>query len=176
MGFWGSFWRETGKNTGKWASNKVFGKGCSTPYSHDVNINQSNESHSGNRGSNEISNTDDILNEMHRNDAVYSERSIDILDQNFSDNPKELFEQVSDLISQLNITAVGINSSSTKNALIARAKHGIILMETLGMHEAAQAFKSELRTYRFRQYGRFVFGFLFLIFLLGMLFILSTQF
>jgi len=30
--FWGGFWRETGKNTGKWASNKVFGDGWSTPF------------------------------------------------------------------------------------------------------------------------------------------------
>lgn len=32
MPFFKSFWRETGKNTGKWASNKVFGDNWSTPY------------------------------------------------------------------------------------------------------------------------------------------------
>jgi hypothetical protein len=32
MPFFKSFWRETGKNTGKWASNKVFGDAWSTPY------------------------------------------------------------------------------------------------------------------------------------------------
>jgi hypothetical protein len=32
MPFFKSFWRETGKNTGKWASNKVFGDGWSTPF------------------------------------------------------------------------------------------------------------------------------------------------
>jgi len=33
MGFWSSFFRETGKNSGKWLSNKVFGSSWSTPYS-----------------------------------------------------------------------------------------------------------------------------------------------
>ena len=36
MSFFKSFWRETGKNTGKWASNKVFGSGWSTPFRHIV--------------------------------------------------------------------------------------------------------------------------------------------
>jgi hypothetical protein len=31
--FWGSFWGETGRNSGKWISNKIFGSGWSTPYS-----------------------------------------------------------------------------------------------------------------------------------------------
>lgn len=31
--FWGSFWGETGRNSGKWISNKIFGFGWSTPYS-----------------------------------------------------------------------------------------------------------------------------------------------
>ena len=30
------FWQETGKNTGKFVSNKVFGDGHSTPYRHKI--------------------------------------------------------------------------------------------------------------------------------------------
>jgi hypothetical protein len=178
MGFWGSFWRETGKNTGKWASNKVFGRGWSTPHSHDVNLNHSGSNLSGTNnidhssGSNDNSsgnNRDDLLNELHENDALESQRSTEILNQDFSDNPKELFEQVSDLISQLNVRAIGIQSSSMKNGLISRARHGILLMETLGMHEAAAEFKKDLRRYQYKNYGRFVFAFLFMIFLFGAL-------
>jgi hypothetical protein len=32
MSFWKSFLRETGKNSGKWVSNKIFKEGWSTPY------------------------------------------------------------------------------------------------------------------------------------------------
>ncbi len=32
MSFWNSFLRETGKNSGKWLSNKIFKEGWSTPY------------------------------------------------------------------------------------------------------------------------------------------------
>lgn len=39
--FWNSFKRETGKNTGKWASNKIFGTGWSTPYKNDLSITNS---------------------------------------------------------------------------------------------------------------------------------------
>ena len=172
MGFWGSFWRETGKNTGKWASNKVFGRGWSTPHSHDVNINHSGSNFSGinNIDNSSGNNTDDLLNELHENDALESQRSIEILNQDFSDNPKELFEQVSDLISQLNVRSIGVQSSSMKNALTSRAKHGILLMESLGMQDAAAEFKKELKQYRIKNYSRFVFAFLFLIFLLGALF------
>jgi hypothetical protein len=182
MGFWSSFWRETGKNTGKWASNKMFGRGWSTPFSHDVNVNHSGSNFSGNNsldyssGSNNSSgnNTDDLLNELLENDALESQRSTEILNQDFSDNPKELFEQVSDLISQLNVRSIGIQSSSMKNGLISRARHGILLMETLGMHEAAAEFKKELKQYQYKNYGRFVFAFLFMIFLFGaLLFVLG---
>jgi len=34
--FWSSFWRETGKNSGKFLSNKVFGEKWSTPYRHEI--------------------------------------------------------------------------------------------------------------------------------------------
>jgi hypothetical protein len=178
VGFWGSFWRETGKNTGKWASNKVFGRGWSTPHSHDVNINHSGSNFSDNNPIDNSSenNTDDLLNELHENDALDSQRSIEILNQDFSDNPKELFEQVSDLISQLNVRSIGIQSSSKKNALISRANHGILLMESLGMHEAAAEFKKEIKQYRFKNYFRFVLAFLFMIFLLGALFVIGGGF
>lgn len=39
--FWNAFIRETGKNTGKWASNKIFGTGWSTPYKNDLSITNS---------------------------------------------------------------------------------------------------------------------------------------
>lgn len=39
--FWNAFKRETGKNTGKWASNKIFGTGWSTPYKNDLSITNS---------------------------------------------------------------------------------------------------------------------------------------
>jgi len=32
MSFWNSFLRETGKNSGKWLSNKIFKEGWSNPY------------------------------------------------------------------------------------------------------------------------------------------------
>lgn len=40
MAFWSSFFRETGKNTGKWASNKIFGDGWSTPFRGRITRNE----------------------------------------------------------------------------------------------------------------------------------------
>jgi len=51
--FFSSFWRETGKNTGKWASNKIFGDtGWSTPRRHIIERGENNSGSRGNRNSN----------------------------------------------------------------------------------------------------------------------------
>lgn len=153
MGFWGSFWRETGKNTGKWASNKIFGKGWSTPYSHDVNINNNS-----NPAPNEPSRVDynSQRQSFTQNDSDEVERSNRMLDEDFSKDPMILFNQVSDFIAQLNTRTVGIQSSGKKSALITKAKHGIMLMEMGGMHEAAAEFRRQLRQYRVKQIAKVI--------------------
>lgn len=153
MGFWGSFWRETGKNTGKWASNKIFGRGWSTPYSHDVNINNTPNSPSNDSSRVDYNSHRESLIE---NDSDEVARSNRMLDEDFSSDPMTLFNQVSDFIAQLNTRTIGVQSSGKKSALIAKAKHGIMLMEMGGMHDAAAEFRVQLRQYRVKQIARVI--------------------
>jgi hypothetical protein len=172
MGFWSSFWRETGKNTGKWASNKIFGRGWSTPYSHDVNVTNTSSpaSNDGQRVDNNLR-SESII----QNDSQEVERSNRMLDEDFSKDPMVLFNQVSDFIAQLNTRTVGVQSSGKKSALITKARHGIMLMEMGGMHEAAAEFRSQLRQYRIKQIGRFILAIVFLgILLLGLLLVANN--
>jgi hypothetical protein len=160
MGFWSSFWRETGKNTGKWASNKIFGRGWSTPYSHDVTVTR--DTSSGSSGNNTGERNVSSLQDISAFDSEEAARTNRILDEDFSDDPMALFNQVSDFVAQLNTRTIGIQSSSKRSALLTKAKHGILLMEMKGMHDAAAEFRGQLRQYRFKQFGRYVLALVFL--------------
>jgi hypothetical protein len=64
--FFSSFWRETGKNTGKWASNKVFGNtGWATPRRHVIERGDNNARSGRNRNSDNqrsfVNQTDDLF-------------------------------------------------------------------------------------------------------------------
>ena len=53
--FWKSFTREVGKNTGKWASNKIFGNtGWATPRRHIIEVEERKKSGNENTMDNAI--------------------------------------------------------------------------------------------------------------------------
>lgn len=100
------------------------------------------------------------------NDSEEVERSNRILDEDFSSDPMTLFNQVSDYIAQLNTRTIGIQSSGKKAALLSKAKHGIMLMEMGGMHEAAAEFRRQIRQYKYKQIGKFILALVFICALL----------
>ena len=133
MGFLNSFFRETGKNTGKWVSNKVFGSGWSTPH----------------RIRHEYSNTDDSNNsDDDFGDAQLSELNAEtrrvrnlVEDTDFTNNNADAISvQLDDLIT------AGRNSWDTNTSLgLFRPKiqSGIIRLRRLGEHELANHYQSE---------------------------------
>lgn len=73
--FWTNFWRETGKNTGKWTSNKVFGNsGWSTPRRH-IFDNDSSNSNSKSQKSSFLESVEKISNSL--NDKKVEENKED---------------------------------------------------------------------------------------------------
>lgn len=101
MSFWKSFLRETGKNTGKWISNKIFKEGWSTPYrfnrrldSIEQNQNQNQLSKSQHSDNNYIENKrelDEVFTKNVQKDNL-DKLVIDILNLNIPDEKQDIID------------------------------------------------------------------------------------
>lgn len=74
--FWNSFKRETGKNTGKWLSNKIFGNGWSTPSRHEISMAEKRLTE--NQESEHTTNDVDITNNINIKNVETNEHDIEI--------------------------------------------------------------------------------------------------
>ncbi len=133
MGFLNSFFRETGKNTGKWVSNKVFGSGWSTPHRirHEYgNADDSNKS-------------DDDFGDAHLRELnAETGRVRNLVEEtDFTNNDADAISvQLDDLIT------AGRNSWNTNTSLgLFRPKiqSGILRLRRLGEQELAAHYQSE---------------------------------
>jgi len=133
MSFLNSFFRETGKNTGKWVSNKVFGSGWSTPHRirHEYgNADDSNKS-------------DDDFGDAHLRALNTETRRVRHLveETDFTINDADAISvQLDDLIT------AGRNSWNTNTSLgLFRPKiqSGILRLRRLGEQELAAHYQSE---------------------------------
>lgn len=102
MSFWNSFLRETGKNSGKWLSNKIFGEGWSTPYRFNKRLDSIEQKQNQSQFSkSKPTNTPYKENKSHSNQDVVTENvqednleklTIDILNLNIPDEKQEIID------------------------------------------------------------------------------------
>lgn len=149
MGFLNSFFRETGKNTGKWVSNKVFGSGWSTPHRIRHEYGSADDSDL----------IDEDFGDAHLRELNAETRRVRNLveETDFTNNNADAISvQLDDLIT------AGRNSWETNTSLgLFRPKiqSGIIRLRRLGEHELANHYQSEwnrLRTGRFFRIFMFI--------------------
>jgi hypothetical protein len=146
--FWGSFWRETGKNTGKWASNKVFGSGWSTPVKHIV------ERGSG-KGSRDMDlEIDNMLSEIGEKKSGSSVNSDEFM---LNAANQVVFNQndVTDVRTKLDELLVNANMARDKwrdsRIFEVKIKSGIVLLRQQGAQELAAFYEGELKSIRLRR-------------------------
>jgi hypothetical protein len=164
--FWGSFWRETGKNTGKWASNKVFGSGWSTPFKHIV------EGESGKDSRDMDLEIDNMLSKIGEKKSCSSVNSDEFM---LNAANKVVFNQndITDVRTKLDELLVNANMARDKwrNSRIfeVKIKSGIILLKQAGATELANFYEIELnniirrrRLHPFIMIGGFVLAYLIL--------------
>lgn len=169
MGFWNSFWRETGKNTGKWASNKIFGSGWSTPYRF--------RHESYNTGSEDTYDTNSIDAESDRaiHQLLDNDRALNSIARNVTfenSNADEISNQLDTLLT----SARGASNTSVGTGIFkTKIRSGIIRLRRLQEHELANFYQSELNKLNFSNYmqkiGFIVFG----IICFGLLFFLAFK-
>jgi hypothetical protein len=147
MGFWNSFFRETGKNSGKWLSNKVFGSSWSTPYSIEHKY-----ATAANQRRKKIEENGFGLDEIEFNsvDQELIKLGISKEDRNssfeFEGTTSQEIEIVLDrLFLELKSTKsnLGMNPDQAKFKI----KTGIHKLKTLEKHEIATFYENELNTF-----------------------------
>lgn len=146
MPFFKSFWRETGKNTGKWASNKVFGDGWSTPF-------RVHRTSSRNRQT--LSDISDEAARGRRNREREIERNEEkarILEevnaiQFNSDDPRVIAAQLDTLFTLLRYLK---EKNYAVNSMVdSRIRAGILWLKRTGDFELASFYQSEYRKIRY---------------------------
>jgi len=135
--FWGSFWRETGKNTGKWTSNKIFGSGWSTPYKHIVE--KSSDETSGSRIKSSPSSSHDKEN-LSGHHANFLFEKADEIDFN-SNHANEITQKLDDLLQGAH---QAIQNQSSVSIFTAKIRSGIQRLRRLGDHDSAVFYQKEL--------------------------------
>ena len=147
MGFWNSFFRETGKNSGKWLSNKVFGSSWSTPYSIEHKY-----STAANQRRKKIDENDFGLDEIELNARDQNQFNLSVSEDvrgssfEFEGTTSQEIEIVLDrLFLELKSTKsnVAMNPDQSKFKI----KTGIHKLKTLGKHEIATFYENELNTF-----------------------------
>ena len=129
MGFWSSFFRETGKNTGKWASNKVFGSGWSTPHRLDLHTHtETKDDHLYER----------LEIERQQNERDYEEIKRTDID---SSNTNDIIAKLDDLLS---MASIGIQKQQSINAYATKIRSGILHLKRNGEQELAVHYQNEL--------------------------------
>lgn len=124
--FWGSFWGETGRNTGKWLSNKIFGAGWSTPYSIENRSRKSIDIDKASEKS-EKGNTYEVLKGISANTL---EEICAALDETF-------------MLLKSNVNSNNYSSSSLKF----RIRSGIKSLQILGFTNYADFYRTEYTKY-----------------------------
>lgn len=146
MGFWTNFWRETGRNTGKWVSNKVFGNsGWATPRRHYINF-----EHEGIKGAFNLKpGSDDEfmrsvqwelqrLEEMGKREDMIEEVS----KIQFTNNPEKIAFDLEKLLVILGKLKLGDN---LRHSVIVKIEAGIKRLILLKQHEMAHFYNQQLK-------------------------------
>lgn len=145
--FWGNFWGETGRNTGKWASNKVFGPtGWATPRRHIFDGDNSTSSTKRTRRSS-------VNNSSSETEHDWSEARVDRIIEmaneiSFnSNNIDEICTKLDDLLTGAQTANKLIHSNNMCNKVfVSKIKAGIMRLRRNQEYELASFYSQELKS------------------------------
>jgi len=101
VSFWKSFLRETGKNSGKWISNKIFKEGWSTPYRFNRRLDSIEQNQNQNQFSKSQHSDNHYIENKRELDEVFTKNVqkdhldklvIDILNLNIPDEKQDIID------------------------------------------------------------------------------------
>jgi hypothetical protein len=138
--FFSSFWRETGRNTGKWASNKIFGNtGWATPKRHIIE--GASASKKSKRGGLDFVEHQDRNNDLSRLREEVNTKVTELSKKKFPRNSKNLVEMLFELEVLLHANkwrGVGINgderhkiTNQYTDVLFMKYKQGVEILKTV---------------------------------------------
>jgi len=147
--FWGSFWRETGRNTGKFTSNKIFGPtGWATPRRH---IFDSDSSSTSSRKKS-ASSLNESYGSSNQNEHDWTdERVKNIIDManriSFNSNDvHDICTKLDDLLTGASTANKFITSHQMCNKIfVSKINSGIMRLRRNQEHELADFYKLELK-------------------------------
>jgi hypothetical protein len=144
--FWGNFWGETGRNTGKWASNKVFGDtGWATPRRHIIDKAESNSR--TNRRKEPSEKTPPAAN-MHNWSNAQLDRVISMANEiSFkTNNIDDICMKLDDLLTGARTANKFIHSDNICNKVFSsKIKSGIMRLRRNHEHELADFYNKEFK-------------------------------
>jgi hypothetical protein len=147
MGFWNSFFRETGRNSGKWLSNKVFGSSWSTPYSIEHKY-----ANAENRRRKKIDENDFGLDEIELNAGDQNQFNLTVTEDVWESSFKfegTTSQEIETVLDRLFLELKSNKSNAAMNLDQAKfkIKTGIYKLKTLGKHEMAAFYENEFNTF-----------------------------
>jgi hypothetical protein len=181
--FWGNFWGETGRNSGKWLSNKVFGNaGWATPRRHIFGDDSTNEKKSKNRSSSPSASYSEKLSqdlqEAHRIALREKELNFKLANQEkileMAKNTKFTSSNVDNICSTLDELFLGAAkatnfmefSSFNDNVFAHKIKAGIMRLNRLQEYEMAEFYSQQLKGLKKAHFKKHTLPFIFLIVIL----------
>jgi hypothetical protein len=179
--FWGSFWRETGRNTGKWTSNKIFGvAGWATPRRHIFDGENSTSSKSKPTRSTKGSSSS-FTESKHDWSDTRVERIIDMANEiSFNtNNVDEICSKLDDLLTGARTANKYIHSDNLCNKVfVSKIKSGIMRLRRNHERELAEFYTQELksvtRSANWSKAAPWIFVVVFILFLLIMNYVVGN--
>jgi len=161
MPFFKSFWRETGKNTGKWASNKVFGDAWSTPFRFMIRRDSTHlpkatrtprvsshraVPHGLNRPHSEGENSDAGMHEQRA--AGVDARELFLKAEGVQFNGEDIQELTKQLDAMLLAAHEAEENRVNPAAFLAKIRSGILRLEKLGDTVSADFYRREVMLFK----------------------------
>jgi hypothetical protein len=169
--FWSNFWGETGRNTGKWASNKIFGDtGWATPKRHILH----NEGRRGNyaKGGASPSGSYDAQKDSLATELYLTEHFENIreLRQKASEisfdsgNTNQICNRLDELLTGARMAQ---QSNSSESIFTTKIRAGIVRLRRAGEYELANFYRSELNKVLLTKIGKKLVTLLLMILVFG---------
>lgn len=164
--FWGNFWGETGRNSGKWMSNKIFGsRGWSTPRLH-LFEQQNIESNKKNKESIHDEFDDYILREKSKTLKDLNKQATEI-----TYNSHEVDEIIQNLDQLLTSARQAQQNETSESIFTTKIRSGIMRLNRMGEFEMANFYKKELNKIILTKiWHRITFAFLVVLIFGGLIF------
>lgn len=151
MGFGKSFKREFGKNTGKWASNKVFGKtGWSTPRRHVIEAEERKKKERSEDREYKLQEKERELKQIKKElaEVEKKERIIrEIREIYFDGNSEQIYETLGELLINLKLVTTTSYDADVYNVNLMKFEQGLKKLERMfGTDSMAEIYYNERNT------------------------------